>query len=77
MYAIAPFNFDINILQVRISKSTFTELHTGLLAVEISFLAEIHVYIKKCENMIKFYNNSFPRSRRRAFDTVHTIKNIL
>ena len=29
--------------------------------------------------MIKFYNNntSFPRSRRRAFDTVHTIKHVL
>ena len=29
--------------------------------------------------MIKFYNNntSFPKSRRRAFDTVHTIKHAL
>ena len=29
--------------------------------------------------MIKFYNNntSFPRSRRLAFDTVHTIKHAL
>ena len=29
--------------------------------------------------MIKFYynNTSFPRSRRRAFDTVHTIKHAL
>ena len=76
MYAITPFNFDINILQVRISKSTFTKLHTGLLTVEISLLAEIHVYMKRCENMIKFYDNSFPRSRRRAFNTVHTIKNL-
>ena len=79
MYAITPLNFDISILQVRISKFTFTKLHTGLLAVEISFLIEIHVYIKSCENMIKFNDNdtSFPRSRRRAFDTVHTVKNLL
>ena len=56
MYAITPLNFDINILQVRISKST--KLHTGLLAVEISFQQKIHVYIKRCENLIKFYDNN-------------------